>query len=78
MIAFLGMIIESIFCVEFSMFTSAKRLVSVETNAILSFLISMSAPFNSNLGLFESIAGVIFLSDSIRVCESIDIFGLPS
>ena len=66
-IAFFGIISESSFSVEFSILTKAKRLVSVETKEMLSFLISKRAPLSSNLGLLESIAGVIFFSDSTKV-----------
>ena len=58
--------------------TMAKRRVSVETKLIWLFLISISAPFNSNLGLLVSVAGVILRSDSIKILESISILGLPS
>lgn len=77
-IAFFGIIILNSCSLLFLTLTTANLLVSVEAKFIESVLISISAPLSSNLGLFVSIAGVIFLSDSIRVWESIEIRAFPS
>jgi len=76
--AFFGRITDNSLELWFWRVTTAKRRVSVEAKFITSCLISIKAPFNSNLGLFVSIAGVIFFRESIREREFIDILALPS
>ena len=64
-IAFFGIIIESSFVELLGMWTTANLLVSVDAKLILSGWISINAPLSSNFGLLVSIAGVIFLRDSM-------------